>query len=95
MLEDGVDATKPEVRGVKTARITVNEAFYLATAGGGQALSLPIGKLEKGYAWDVQIINTSLSQARIPKNPGNHCLIFSKNLIFSTTRKYSRSLGTR
>ena len=45
---------KPEVRGVKTARITVNEAFYLATAGGGQALSLPIGKLEKGYAWDVQ-----------------------------------------
>ena len=39
---------KPEVRGVKTARITVNEAFYLATVGGGQALSLPIGKLEKG-----------------------------------------------
>ena len=86
---------KPEVRGVKTARITVNEAFYLATAGGGQALSLPIGKLEKGYAWDVQIINTSLSQARIPKIQGNHCLMFSKNLIFSTTRKYSRSLGTR
>ncbi len=41
MLEDGVDATKKtEIRGVKTARITVNEAFYLATAGGGgQALS--------------------------------------------------------
>lgn len=85
MLEDGVDATKkPEVRGVKTARITVNEAFYLATAGGGQALSLPIGKLEKGYAWDVQIINTSLSQARIPKNPGESLLdIFQKILYLA------------
>ncbi|MGH2221067.1 guanine deaminase, partial [Enterococcus faecalis] len=48
MLEDGVDATKkPEVPGVKTARITVNEAFNLATVGGGLALSLPIRKLEK------------------------------------------------
>ena len=85
MLEDGVDATKkPEVRGVKTARITVNEAFYLATVGGGQALSLPIGKLEKGYAWDVQIINTSLSQARIPKNPGESLLdIFQKILYLA------------
>ena len=72
---------KPEVRGVKTARITVNEAFYLATAGGGQALSLPIGKLEKGYAWDVQIINTSLSQARILKSRESLLDIFQKSYI--------------
>ena len=52
MLEDGVDATKKtEIRGVKTARITVNEAFYLGYCWWwSSAKFLPIGKLEKGYA---------------------------------------------
>lgn len=36
--------------------LTLNEAFYLATAGGGEALSLPIGRLAEGYAFDVQVV---------------------------------------
>ncbi|OEG21806.1 guanine deaminase [Enterococcus ureilyticus] len=60
MLEDGVDKECcSEKRGVSNSRISLNEAFYLATAGGGQALSLPIGRLAVDYAWDVQIIDSS------------------------------------
>ncbi|MEC2159546.1 guanine deaminase [Virgibacillus halodenitrificans] len=67
MLEDGVDNSKsPEVRGVDDSRITIKEAFYFATAGGGKSLSLPIGLLEKGYAWDVQIIDTKAKGNSLP-----------------------------
>lgn len=68
MLEDGVDNTIcHEKRGVPNSRITLNEAFYLATAGGGKALGLSIGKLEVGYAWDVQVINLATKQTPITR----------------------------
>ncbi|NWL88505.1 MULTISPECIES: guanine deaminase [unclassified Paenibacillus] len=67
MLEDGVDPSLPaHKRGVPESRITVDEAFYLATAGGGESLSLPIGRLEQNYAWDVQIIDTKMPSAKLP-----------------------------
>jgi len=67
MLEDGVDPSLPaHKRGVPESRITVDEAFYLATAGGGESLSLPIGRLQQNYAWDVQIIDTKLPSAKLP-----------------------------
>lgn len=67
MLEDGVDTSLPaENRGVPTSRITINESFYFATAGGGESLSLPIGRLEENYSWDVQIIDTKLASAKLP-----------------------------
>ncbi len=67
MLEDGVDTALPaKERGVTNSRITINEAFYLATAGGGESLSLPIGRLTENYAWDVQIIDTSIESAKLP-----------------------------
>lgn len=59
MLEDGVDKNCcSEKRGVSGSSITLNEAFYLATAGGGESLSLPIGKIAVDYAWDIQIIGS-------------------------------------
>ncbi|GAB6989266.1 guanine deaminase [Paenibacillus pini] len=67
MLEDGVNPALPaEDRGVPNSRITINEAFYLATAGGGESLSLPIGRLETNYVWDVQIIDTTVATAKLP-----------------------------
>lgn len=66
MLEDGVDTKLPaSERGVPNSRITINEAFYLATAGGGEGLSLPIGRLAENYAWDAQIIDTKLATAKL------------------------------
>ncbi|MBF0714693.1 guanine deaminase [Gemelliphila palaticanis] len=59
MLEDGVDAKKCSCeRGVSNSRISVIEAFYLATTGGGESLQLPLGKIEKGYICDLQVIDT-------------------------------------
>ncbi|MEK9199786.1 guanine deaminase [Ureibacillus sp. 179-F W5.1 NHS] len=67
MLEEGVDTTiSADKRGVSSSRITTSEAFYFATAGGGEALSLPVGRIEENYAWDVQIINTTLPSAKLP-----------------------------
>ncbi|MWV44659.1 guanine deaminase [Paenibacillus sp. HJL G12] len=67
MLEDGVNASLPaQERGVPGSRITVHEAFYLATAGGGESLSLPIGRIEQNFVWDVQIIDTKLPSAKLP-----------------------------
>lgn len=67
MLEDGVDTSLPaEERGVPNSRITINEAFYFASAGGGESLSLAIGRLEENYAWDVQIIDTTVATAKLP-----------------------------
>ncbi|GAB6928917.1 guanine deaminase [Paenibacillus sp. JCM 10914] len=67
MLEDGVNtALSAETRGVKDARITIHEAFYLATAGGGESLSLPIGRIQEQYAWDVQAIDTRVPSAKLP-----------------------------
>ncbi|WP_432353066.1 guanine deaminase [Sporosarcina sp. A2] len=67
MLEDGVDPSKSaELRGVNDSRITIAEAFYFVTAGGGASLSLPIGRLEEGYAWDVQRIDTTVPTAKLP-----------------------------
>jgi guanine deaminase len=59
LREDGVDATVPaDRRGRPGSRITLPEAFWMATAGGGQALDLPIGLLAPGYAFDAIVITT-------------------------------------
>lgn len=81
MLEDGVNTALPaEERGVPNSHITINEAFYLATAGGGESLSLPIGRLAANYAWDVQIVDTTLESARLPIYSANEDLndVFQK-----------------
>lgn len=67
MLEEGVDTRlDSSIRGVPESRITMNQAFYFATAGGGESLSLPIGRIEEGYAWDVQVIDVTMPSARLP-----------------------------
>lgn len=58
MLEDGVDSSvTAENRGVANSRITMNNAFYLATVGGAQALHLQTGRIAPGYQADFQIVN--------------------------------------
>lgn len=59
MLQDGVNPSLPgSERGRACSSITINNAFYSATVAGGTALNLPIGRLEKGYAFDMQVVNT-------------------------------------
>ena len=67
ILEEGVDSALPATeRGLPKSRISANEAFYYATAGGGQSLSMPIGRLEENYLWDVQVIDVNAPNAKLP-----------------------------
>ncbi len=57
-LESGVDPALPrDRRGRPGARISALEAFWLATAGGGQALDLPLGLFRPGYQFDAILID--------------------------------------
>lgn len=61
-LEEGVDTNLPQSeRGVPDSRISVAEAFHLATTGGGEALNLPIGLIEPGFTADFQVVDTQVA----------------------------------
>ncbi|MBT1170683.1 guanine deaminase [Bifidobacterium sp. SO4] len=67
MLETGVNASiAADRRGVPDSALTLNQAFYLATAGGGEALGLPVGRLEPGYAWDAQTVDVRRRENPLP-----------------------------
>ena len=59
MLESGTDPALPpggrSRRGL--SRVDVRDAFYLATAGGGVALDLPIGCFAPGFQFDAMLID--------------------------------------
>lgn len=66
MLEDGVDArVGREARGTGDARITSAEAFWLATAGGAQALRLATGTFAPGNAFDAQFVDTTVAGSEL------------------------------
>jgi guanine deaminase len=58
LLESGVDPSLPrEKRGRGGARIDFRGAFHLATAGGGDALDLPVGRFAPGNHFDAIVID--------------------------------------
>ncbi len=53
-LEDGVDPAKPAAnRGVPDSRLSILDAFYLATLGGADLLNVPTGLLATGRQFDA------------------------------------------
>ena len=68
MLNDGVDnKLDADNRGTNNARVSVFEAFYLATTGGGEALKLPLGIFKEGYICDFQVIDINSPNNKLPK----------------------------
>lgn len=67
MLESGTDAgLSPAERSRHPgARIDFRDAFWLATAGGGQALDLPVGLFAPGYRFDAIAIDTTKTSGSI------------------------------
>jgi guanine deaminase len=64
LREDGTDATVATgSRGITGVRVSSAEAFWLATTGGGIALDLPIGVLDKGFSFDAQVVDTAAPDA--------------------------------
>jgi guanine deaminase len=65
-LEGGVDlALPPDRRGCPDSRITAIQAFWLATAGGGIALDLPIGRFAEGYQFDAILVDTQAPNSNL------------------------------
>ncbi len=59
-LENGVDPALPRgERGRPGSRIDALEAFWLATAGGGVSLDLPIGVFQPGYQFDAFVLDAN------------------------------------
>lgn len=58
LLEDGVDACMPPAdRGVPGARLSIVEAFWMATLGGAELIGHPVGLLEPGRRFDAVAID--------------------------------------
>lgn len=67
----GVDPALPSgERGVAGKPVTVAEAFWLATAGGGEALGLPVGKFAPGFRFDAVLVDTAGEASAIKAWPG-------------------------
>jgi guanine deaminase len=66
MLESGVDpALRREGRGRPASRIDALSAFWLATAGGGVALDLPVGLFKRGYQFDAIVIDATAPNSNL------------------------------
>ena len=50
------DGVTNQDQGEADARISIRNAFYLATVGGGQSLHLPIGQIAPGFQADLQLV---------------------------------------
>ncbi|MFK8023567.1 MAG: amidohydrolase family protein [Ilumatobacter sp.] len=60
LLDDGVDANvEPSFRGVAGSRLSILEAFWMATAGGADLLGLDVGVLEAGRHFDAVPVDTA------------------------------------
>jgi guanine deaminase len=69
MLESGVDpALQRDARRRPDSRIDAVTAFWLATAGGGIALDLPVGIFKEGYQFDALIIDGRSRESNLRLN---------------------------
>ena len=60
LLDEGVDArVVAEDRGVAGSRITILDAFWMATVGGSELLGLDVGLLEVGRPFDAVAVDTA------------------------------------
>ncbi len=60
MLDDGVDPALPsDRRGVPGSRITILDAFWMATVGGADLLGAPVGLIEPGRRFDAIAVDVT------------------------------------
>jgi guanine deaminase len=75
-LGSGVDPTIGRAaRGVAGAAITAAEAFWLCTAGGGEALGLPVGVFAPGFEFDALLVDTNAPASNVVLWPELDCAV--------------------
>jgi guanine deaminase len=94
ILESGVDARRPKgLRGTPhPARVTIPEAFWLATTGGADALSLPVGSFAVGRRFDAIAIGGGRagSNLNIDLTADSKTEIFEKLILHATRADVAR-----
>jgi guanine deaminase len=86
-LESGVDPKlSRKLRRSPESRIDAAAAFWLATAGGGIALDLPIGVFQKGYQFDAVVLDgrTPDSNLLLEENAAPEALL--QKIVYHATR---------
>lgn len=86
-LESGVDPSLSRTqRGRPDSRIDALTAFWLATAGGGIALDLPVGMFCPGYQFDAIVVDAGVrdSNLRIHSNDTPEGIL--QKIIYHTAR---------
>ena len=53
------------MRGRANSRVNFMEAFWLATAGGAEALDIKTGRFETGYRFDAVLIDASVADSNL------------------------------
>ena len=87
-LQSGVHAgLSQDQRGAPGEPISHQEAFWLATAGGAEALDLPTGSFRPGYEFDALLIDIRAKASNVHVNAADDTLedIFQK-IVLNTTR---------
>jgi guanine deaminase len=86
-LETGVDPAIPaNRRGCPDSRITAVQAFWLATAGGGIALDLPIGQFVEGYQFDAIVIDANAPNSNLCLYPDDAHEDVLQKIIYNAGR---------
>ncbi|MXQ14041.1 guanine deaminase [Microvirga makkahensis] len=86
--QSGIDPRlPPDERGISGSAVSIPEAFWLATAGGGEALGLPIGKFVLGYKFDALVLDLNTPGSNVGWFPNLDTLedLFQK-LVLNATR---------
>ena len=87
LLENGVDPrqSRSERRRPDT-RVDAATAFWLATAGGGIALDLPIGMFRPGYQFDAVVLDASAGNGNLRIDPADAPAEVLQKIIYGAGR---------
>jgi guanine deaminase len=92
-LESGVDPTLTrEARRRPDSRIDAVTAFWLATAGGGIALDLPVGMFKEGYQFDALIIDGRSRESNLRLNADDAPADILQKIIYLAGRTNIREV---
>ena len=87
LLEAGVDARqKRDERRRPGSRIDALTAFWVATAGGGIALDLPVGLFAPGYQFDACIIDATAAHSNLQLADEDLPETVLQKIIYEATR---------
>jgi guanine deaminase len=93
LLEAGVDPQlSRQQRRRADSRIDALTAFWLATAGGGIALDLPLGLFREGFAFDAILIDADVANANLRIERRDTAEEILQKIIYSAARANIRDV---